>query len=67
MADIDDQILADAAKPLSVTNGDVSTTRRSLREQIEADKYLEQKAAAGSPFDIFKANTRKIVPPGACE
>ena len=40
MSDVSDQIALDALKAASVSNDGVSVTRRSLREQIEADRYL---------------------------
>ena len=65
MAAIDDQILTDAVKPKSVTNGDVSTTRRDLREQIEAAEYLARLGGAAAPLAVLRANTQVVKPPGA--
>ena len=65
MAAIDDQTLTDAVKPKSVTNGDVSTTRRDLREQIEAAEYLARLGGAAAPLAVLRANTQVAKPPGA--
>jgi hypothetical protein len=64
MADLSEQIEADALKPQSVSNDGVSVSRRSLSEQIEADKYLASKAATASPAAMFRSMTMRIVPPG---
>jgi len=67
MSTLSDQIETDAVKSKAVANGDVSTTRRDLREQIAADEYLERKTAAAAPFDVLRSHTRVAVPPGASE
>jgi hypothetical protein len=64
LSDLSEQIEADALKPQSVTNDGVSVSRRSLTEQIEADKYLASKAATASPAAMFRSMTCKIVAPG---
>ena len=45
MSDVSDKIAADALKTQSTTNDGVSITRRSLKDQIEADRYLRDIAA----------------------
>ena len=64
MSDLSEQIASESAKPASVSNDGVSVSRRSLSEQIEADKYLASKAATASPAAAFRAMTMRIVPPG---
>lgn len=64
MSDISDQITTDAAKLASSTNDGVTTSRRSLTELIEADKYTRAIDAATSPAATFRAMNCKIVAPG---
>ena len=45
MSDLSEQIASNAVKPQSVTADGVTVTRRSLKEQIEADRYLRDTAA----------------------
>jgi hypothetical protein len=56
-------IAAEMAKPQSTTVDGVSVTERSLREQIEADRYLAAKAAARSP--AFGIGFRRVNPGSA--
>ena len=64
MSDISDQLATDALKPASVSNDGVTVTRRSLSEQIAADKYLASKEASASPANVFRGMTMRVVPPG---
>lgn len=65
MSDTSDQIAIDALKPASVSNDGVTVTRRSLKEQIEADRYLRDIAATPTnAAALFKSMNFKIVPPG---
>ncbi len=66
MADLSSNIEADAVKPKATSNGDVSSTRRDMREIIEADRYLADKAAGDDIANTLKASILKIVPPGGC-
>jgi len=61
--DLKDTIRENAEGPESAEADGVRTKQHSLRDQIEADKYLAGKAAmSGNPA---KGITRvKIVPPG---
>ena len=63
MADeIEHAITQNAQGPQSAEADGVRMTQHSLRDQIEADKYLASKVAARNPA---AALTRvKIVPPG---
>jgi len=61
--DLEETIRENAAGPASASGDAGSVTQHALRDQIEADKYLEAKKAA-------KASGRgllfsKLVPPGA--
>jgi hypothetical protein len=61
--DLDNAIRDNAAGPESAASDGVSVKQHNLRDQVEADKYLAQKAAGRNPA---KALTRvKIVPPGS--
>jgi hypothetical protein len=64
MSDVSDQIAQDALKTASTSNDGVSVTRRSLMEQIEADRYLRSLASAASPAENFRLMNSKIVAPG---
>lgn len=66
MADLASNIESDAVKPKATSNGDVSSTRRDMREIIEADRYLADKAAGDDIANTLKASILKIVPPGGC-
>lgn len=46
MADLQTQIEQAATSPASAASDGVSVTQRSLRELIDADRYLASKAAA---------------------
>ena len=64
MAEDLDIIEQNAAGPKQASADGVSTQQHSLKDQIEADKYLAGKDAASK--DPTKAFTRvKIVPPGS--
>ena len=65
MSATSDQIAIDALKPASVSNDGVTVTRRSLKEQIEADRYLRDiNATPTNAASLFKSMNFKIVPPG---
>lgn len=53
--------------PRSATKGDESFEQHSLKDQIEADRYLAAKTRAASPPKGFGLYFQKIVPPGAGE
>jgi len=57
MADLSDKIKNNAEGAKSATADGVSVTRHSLREQIEADRYirgLEQQGKRGFPLRRFQ-------------
>ena len=62
MADLSDQIEADAAKPQSATVDGNTVTRNSLRDLIAADEYLKANDAASSEKRGFLFQRMK--PPG---
>ena len=60
--DVENAIRQNAQGPESAGADGVQVKQHNLRDQIEADKYLANKAATRNPA---KALTRvKIVPPG---
>ncbi|QDV66251.1 hypothetical protein Pan14r_51670 [Crateriforma conspicua] len=64
---ITDQIASNAAEPASASGDGHSAAQHSLREQIEADKYLRSvKAAEGRKSLKQKIGLGRFVPPGAC-
>ena len=65
MTTTSDQIAIDALKPVSVSNDGVSVTRRSIKDQIEADRYLRDIAATpANGASLFYSMNFKVVPPG---
>lgn len=62
--DLSHQIAEDATRSQNVTHDGISITRRSLKDQIEADKYLAQKSAAQNMGATIKNMISRIVPPG---
>ena len=52
-----------ATTPASVASDGVAVTQRSVRDLIDADRYLGAKRAAANPARSFVRV--KIVPPGA--
>jgi hypothetical protein len=66
MSDLSDQIAIDAEKAATVTNDGVTVGRRSLTDQIAADKYLRSVAVADAtdPLAAFWSKQSKCVPPG---
>lgn len=60
--DIKDAIADNAKEPKSVTSDGTSVTQHNISEQIEADRYIESKAATQTGLGIKRT---KIVPPGA--
>ena len=72
MANLSDQIEAEAAKPLAASNDMGSVSKRPLTELIEADKYLAEKSALtdsnslGGPKSGWRAaRPARGIPPGA--
>lgn len=64
MSDISDRIATDALKSQATTSDGVSITRRSLTEQIAADKYLRDVSATADMAATVRGMFSKIVPPG---
>ena len=64
MADLAPNIETNAAGPRSVEVDGTKVESQSLKDQIEADKYLAAKAAAKNG-GFFGLRISKIVPPGA--
>jgi hypothetical protein len=64
MSDLSEQIITDAAKAKTVTHGGTTLTRRDIGEQIEADRYAEEKAVAQNMGRTVKSLFSRIVPPG---
>jgi len=63
MSQLTDAIQQNAEGPAEVS-GDAGTVKQhSLRDQIEADRYLASKEAAGQPQRGLRFN--KLIPPGA--
>lgn len=63
MTDLSSNIASDAAKAKRTKAGDLEIERRSLKEQIDADRYLASKTAtAGAKRGIAFV---KLKPPGA--
>ncbi len=63
MADLTPQIEENAQQPRSMTVGAENVQQHSLLEQIEADRYLKDCAAAASPKRGF--NLQRFKPPGS--
>ena len=61
--DLDDTIRRNAEGPSEASGDSGSMKQHSLREQIEADRYLNSKEAAKSKS--LGIRTAKLVPPGA--
>lgn len=64
MSALSDQIALDALKAQSVSNDGVTVVRRSLKDQIEADKYARDVAAAGDVGGTLRNMISVMVPPG---
>ena len=60
--DLDESIRENATSPAKVTGDQGSVEQHSLKEQIEADRYLASKKAARSKG--FGVRFGKLVPPG---
>jgi hypothetical protein len=60
---ITDAIRENAAGPAKATGDSISVEQHSIREQIEADRYLASKRAASKPHRGLRFT--RIVPPGA--
>jgi len=67
MSNLSDQIATDTSKPQSVTVDGVTVTRRSLKEQIEADRYLRDTAAADPANKGPGFRIQQIVPSGGSQ
>jgi len=61
--DLEQSIRDNAAGPASASGDGTQVSQHSLRDQIEADKYLASKAARRNP--IAALGMVKIVSPGA--
>lgn len=64
MSDLEDTILENASGPAEASGDSGSVKQHSLRDQIEADRYLASKAAAANATHRG-LRFNKIVPPGA--
>jgi len=60
---LDDKIRDNASGPAKASNETGSVEQHSLRDQIEADRYLASKDAAANPRKALRFT--KLVPPGA--
>jgi hypothetical protein len=63
MPDLTDQIESESAKPQSVTTDGTTVVRRSIQDQIAADKYLKGNEAVASPLTAI--HRFKIVSPSS--
>lgn len=61
---IGEAIEQNAKGPASAANGSQSASQHSLRDQIEADRYLRSKAVADAPPAFFGMRIQRIKPPG---
>lgn len=67
MSELSSQITTDAAKAASTSVNGVSVSRRSLAEQIAADKYLASLNATSTAANrqkTLRGMLNQIVPPG---
>jgi hypothetical protein len=64
MAELSDTIKQAAADPKSAAADGVSTTAHSLRDMIEADKYLDAKNAAKATKLPVRVSRVRSGPPG---
>ncbi len=53
-----------ALGPSSVTNGSQSVNQHSVKDQIEADRYLASKSAGANGLKGFGIRLQRIKPPG---
>ena len=60
--DLDNTIRQNAAGPRRARGDSGEMEQHSLREQIEADRYLNSKQAASSGLGVKRS---KLIPPGA--
>ena len=60
---LEDTIRESAQKPAEVSSDAGSVKQHSLKDQIEADRYLTSKEAANSSKRGLRFN--KLIPPGA--
>ena len=54
---VETAIAESAVGPKSVTTPDGTVTQHPLPEQIEADRYLKNRAAAADPFACLRKRT----------
>lgn len=64
MSDLKDKIEELATQPQRVSTDAGTVESRSLKELIEADKYLQEKETATNPTKQFRF--AKLIPPGTC-
>lgn len=62
-SDLEQTIRDNAAGPAKASGDSGSVEQHPLREQIEADRYLASKQAAGAPARALRLT--RLVPPGA--
>lgn len=65
MADLEDEILENAQGPRKASGDQGAVEMHSLKDQVEADRYLASKAAAKSKSRGFVIGQFK--PGGACQ
>lgn len=65
MPDLSETIETRAAAPASMSTGSETVTEHNLKDLIEADKYLAEKAAATTSVPGFGLRTVRAKPPGA--
>ena len=63
-SELEDQLRQNAAAPAEASNETGSVKQHSLKDQIELDRYLAQKAAAGSPLGSL--GIAQIIPGRGC-
>jgi phosphopantetheine adenylyltransferase len=64
VSEISDQLAAEALKAASVSNDGVNVSRRSLRELMDYENHLANKAAAADMASTVKSMFSVFVPPG---
>ncbi|HIF00783.1 MAG TPA: hypothetical protein EYQ63_28210 [Fuerstia sp.] len=64
MSELSDQITTDAQKPQAISADGVTVTRRSLSDQIEVDRYLQDVAATAPANKGPGFRINQIVPSG---
>jgi hypothetical protein len=61
--DLEQTIRDNAAGPAKASGDSGSVEQHSLKDQIEADRYLASKQAAASPAKALRLT--RLIPPGA--